>query len=69
MEYDLNRFLEAQASDYSTALEEIQLGRKCSHWIWYVFPQLKGLGRSYNASFYGLDNAEEAGLRKFRAVC
>lgn len=63
MEYDLNRFKQAQDSSfsgYATALEEIKDGYKASHWIWYVFPQLKGLGHSYNANYYGLDGLEEA---------
>ena len=58
--YDLNRFLEAQERDYATALHEIQNGRKVSHWIWYIFPQRKGLGRSYNSKFYALDGVDEA---------
>ncbi|MBO5698606.1 MAG: DUF1810 domain-containing protein [Bacteroidaceae bacterium] len=58
--YDLNRFLEAQERDYPIALREIQNGRKVSHWIWYIFPQEKGLGHSYNAKFYGLDGIDEA---------
>lgn len=63
MEYDLNRFKQAQEksfSGYATALEEIKDGYKASHWIWYIFPQLKGLGHSYNANYYGLDGLEEA---------
>ena len=59
-EYDLNRFLEAQTHSYDIALSEIKNGRKVSHWIWYIFPQQKGLGRSYNSEFYGLDGVGEA---------
>ena len=44
--YNLERFLQAQAHAYSYALQELKAGRKRSHWIWYVFPQLKGLGHS-----------------------
>lgn len=44
--YDLERFLKAQRVDYSTALSEIQAGQKQSHWIWYIFPQIEGLGMS-----------------------
>ena len=44
--YDLNRFLTAQSRDYAAALREIQNGRKRSHWIWYIFPQVAGLGMS-----------------------
>ena len=58
--YDLNRFLEAQERDYATALQEMQNGRTVSHWIWYIFPQLKGLGHSYNSQFYALDGVDEA---------
>ncbi|MBQ9389820.1 MAG: DUF1810 domain-containing protein [Synergistaceae bacterium] len=59
-EYDLKRFVAPNTSDYDTALSEIKAGRKRSHWIWYIFPQLKGLGRSYNSEYYGIENAEEA---------
>ena len=60
MTYDLERFVDAQKYSYEQALAEMKAGRKQSHWIWYIFPQLKGLGRTYNAEFYGLDGAEEA---------
>ena len=59
-EYDLERFLIAQASAYEDALEEIRSGRKHGHWIWYIFPQQKGLGHSYNSKYYGLEGADEA---------
>ena len=60
--YHLSRFLTAQDSysQYKTAIEEIRNGRKRSHWMWFVFPQLKGLGRSYNADYYGIAGADEA---------
>ena len=58
--YDLQRFLRAQESAYPVALHEIQSGGKRSHWIWYIFPQQKGLGHSFNSEFYGLDGVEEA---------
>ena len=58
--YDLERFVKAQEYDYSAALAEIKAGHKRSHWIWYIFPQLKGLGRSHYAQFYGLDGIDEA---------
>lgn len=60
--YHLSRFLTAQNSysQYKTALEEIRNGRKRSHWMWFVFPQLKGLGHSYNADYYGIAGADEA---------
>ena len=60
MAYDLSRFLKAQERDYDTALAEIKAGRKTSHWIWYIFPQLGELGRSPTAKFYGIANLDEA---------
>lgn len=60
MAYDLERFKKAQAEDYATALEEIKQGRKESHWIWYIFPQLKELGFSSTAKYYGIDGIDEA---------
>ena len=57
---DLNRFLEAQEKDYEIALKEIKNGKKASCWMWYIFPQLKGLGSTHMANFYGIDNIEEA---------
>ena len=59
--YDLDRFLEAQELDYTLAYKEMEEGRKQSHWIWYIFPQLRGLGHSYNSIYYGLEGKEEAG--------
>ena len=64
----LQRFLNAQDSglveygtaSYETALREIKEGRKRTHWIWYVFPQMKGLGRSQLSQFYGINGREEA---------
>ena len=56
----LNRFLEAQKIMYETAHEEIKKGEKESHWIWYIFPQLRGLGYSPKAYTYGIDGLEEA---------
>lgn len=58
--YDLERFTRAQERDYKIALHEIKAGQKQSHWIWYIFPQLKDLGYSYNAKFYGIENLDEA---------
>ena len=57
---DLQRFVVAQAGTYETALSELRSGRKQSHWIWFVLPQLKALGRSQLASFYGISGREEA---------
>ena len=58
--YNLNRFIEAQNRDYDTALAEIRAGKKTSHWMWYIFPQLKGLGRSSTSEYYGLSGIKEA---------
>lgn len=60
MAYDLMRFLQAQEGSYSQALAEIKQGRKASHWMWYIFPQMKGLGRSSMSEFYGISGVEEA---------
>ena len=61
----MQRFHEPQRRDFDRALAEIRRSRKVSHWMWYIFPQLKGLGRSFTAQFYGLDGLEEA--RRFAA--
>ena len=58
--FDLRRFVEAQAPIYASALRELREGRKRSHWMWFVFPQLRGLGRSPMAQRYGIDNLDEA---------
>lgn len=58
--YNLTRFIEAQEGMYPIALKELRQGRKRSHWMWYVFPQLKGLGHSFNSRFYGISGLEEA---------
>lgn len=58
--YNLGRFIEAQSEVYRIALRELQKDRKQSHWMWFIFPQLKGLGHSYNSKFYGISGAEEA---------
>ena len=62
MEKNLQRFIEAQNSywGYDRAREEMTEGRKTSHWIWYIFPQISGLGYSVNARYYALDSLEEA---------
>jgi uncharacterized protein (DUF1810 family) len=57
---NLQRFLDAQLYSYGQALLEIKNGLKQSHWIWYVFPQLKGLGHSYNSEYYGIRDLDEA---------
>ena len=56
----LERFLEAQEHKYDIALKEIRAGKKRTHWMWYIFPQLRGLGRSQMAYAYGINGLEEA---------
>ena len=56
----LDRFLEAQERMYEIALKEIRNGEKESHWMWYIFPQLRGLGKSRMAYAYGINGLEEA---------
>jgi len=56
----LDRFLKAQESTYRQAFAEIEAGRKKSHWIWYIFPQLAGLGFSENSKYYGITDLAEA---------
>ena len=58
--FNLSRFVEAQAKDYSRALAELRAGKKQTHWIWYALPQLRGLGSSSMANFYGIGSAREA---------
>lgn len=58
--YDLGRFLEAQKECYEEALQELLIGRKRSHWMWFVFPQMEGLGRSLTARHFALKSLEEA---------
>jgi uncharacterized protein (DUF1810 family) len=58
--HDLARFVEAQARDYNQALAEIKAGRKRSHWIWYVFPQIDGLGFSSMSRRYAIKSVDEA---------
>ena len=57
---DLQRFITAQKRDYETALLEIKQGRKQTHWMWYIFPQMQGLGRSFTSQYYGIKNLKEA---------
>jgi uncharacterized protein (DUF1810 family) len=59
-QFDLQRFVDAQASTYERALKELQSGRKQSNWMWFVFPQLTGLGHSDMARRYGISGREEA---------
>ncbi|WP_264537344.1 DUF1810 domain-containing protein [Flavobacterium sp. N1736] len=57
---DLTRFLDAQNKLYLTAFSEIEKGKKETHWMWFIFPQIKGLGASDTAILYGIDNLNEA---------
>lgn len=60
---DINRFIEAQNKSswgWETALSEIKNGHKTSHWIWYIFPQMRGLGHSFNSNYYGIRDKFEA---------
>ena len=58
--YNLEIFIKMQQEDYDIALKEIESGKKKTHWIWYIFPRLKGLGSSRMADYYGIDGIEEA---------
>lgn len=58
--YNLSRFVEAQRPTISRAMDELHAGRKTSHWMWYVFPQLKGLGSSETAMHFGISDLDEA---------
>lgn len=58
--FDLQRFVDAQATEYPTVVDELGAGRKRSHWIWFVFPQLAGLGGSAMADIYGIGSLPEA---------
>jgi uncharacterized protein (DUF1810 family) len=58
--YDLNRFVQAQETDYARALAEVKSGRKRSHWMWYIFPQMQGLGFSATSRRYAIHGVEEA---------
>ena len=60
MEFSLDRFRSAHASYYETALQEIKAGRKQSHWMWYIFPQIQGLGHSTMAMYYEIQSKAEA---------
>jgi uncharacterized protein (DUF1810 family) len=58
--FDLGRFLTAQAPVFASAVDELNAGRKRSHWMWFIFPQLRGLGSSSIAQFYGIGSLAEA---------
>ena len=57
---ELSRFLDPQKFQYEDALAEMKQGRKTGHWIWFIFPQMKGLGHSWQADYYGLSGLREA---------
>ena len=59
-EHDLERFVEAQAPVFDVVFAELRAGIKRTHWMWFVFPQLRGLGRTGTAQFYGVESADEA---------
>jgi uncharacterized protein (DUF1810 family) len=59
-DFDLDRFVDAQAAWFATALKELRAGRKRTHWIWFVFPQLAGLGMSETSQRYGVSGLAEA---------
>ena len=56
--FKLNRFVDVQRQTYQSALEELKSGRKDSHWLWYIFPQMKGLGVSEISRFFGMTGIE-----------
>ncbi len=60
MEYDLSRFVHMHKENYETALAEIKAGKKQSHWMWYIFPQIRGLGKSHISIYFAIENKEEA---------
>ena len=59
-EYILQHFLDAQEHSYDTVLDELRVGRKASHWIWFIFPQIAGLGRSSTAQQFAIGSIDEA---------
>jgi len=56
----LERFVQAQGKTYARALAELKAGEKTGHWIWWIFPQMKGLGSSHNSNYYGITDEDEA---------
>ena len=56
----VERFIDAQKEDYDMAFREISKGKKINHYMWYIFPQVKGLGRSSTAKYYGIEGLDEA---------
>ena len=66
--FDLQRFVEAQDPVYSRVVSELRSGRKTSHWMWFVFPQMRGLGQSAMATKYGISGPDEAAAYLRHAV-
>ena len=60
MDIDLSRYISGYQRDYKTALNEVKRGRKTTHWMWYIFPQIHGLGRSQLSQFYAIKSLDEA---------
>ena len=58
--FELERFIKAQEGIYDTALSELQAGRKRSHWMWFIFPQIDGLARSSTAGYFAIKSVDEA---------
>ncbi|TKB72589.1 MAG: DUF1810 domain-containing protein [Nitrospira sp.] len=61
-EYNLHRFLDVRERVYDTVLDELRAGRKFSHWMWYIFPQIKGLGHSGMAQTFAIASLDETSL-------
>lgn len=61
MSNSLDRFIKAQEGSYETALSELRRGQKTGHWMWYIFPQYRGLGSTYTSRFYAIQSLQEAG--------
>ena len=66
--FNLGRFVLAQRDIYLRALSEIVRGRKSTHWMWFIFPQVRGLGRSYESQYYGIASLDEARAYLLHAV-
>ena len=65
---DLIRYIDAQAPVFPSVLKELRKGRKASHWMWFIFPQLKQLGRSPTAQYYGIQNLDQATRYLFHSL-
>ena len=60
LKYSLSRYVDAQSNVYNSALDELKRGNKTGHWMWFVFPQIRGLGSSPTSEYYGIQDCEEA---------